>query len=317
MFNLTEKNYNTIKEFIKNNKIKILTIQAPEGLKTNIQEISKNIEKQNKITTLIYLEPCYGACDIPDLQIKHIKSNGLLHIGHSKYIKKTKIPTLYIELETKFNHKDLIEKNITKLKKYKTIGLITTIQHINSLKEIKQILNQNNIQTIIGNPKLAKYSGQILGCDQTSATSIKTKINAYLYIGTGIFHPLGLARLTNIPILLLNPQKKEIETITENEKNNYEKTLYIKYTKYKDAKNIGIIISTKKGQFNKNYNNIKTKLEKNNKNSYLLLLDHLSKEKIEGLQLDFLINTACPRIEEDKTYKIPILNWNTIKKFNR
>ena len=40
-----------------------------------------------------------------------------------------------------------------------------------------------------------KYKAQILGCDTTAAEKIKDKVDAYLYIGTGKFHPIALGSL--------------------------------------------------------------------------------------------------------------------------
>lgn len=312
MFNLSENDYRTIKDFIKKNKLKTVAIQAPEGLKTRIQSIDRRIQEENNITTAIYLEPCYGACDIPDLNLKQAGFEGIIHIGHSRYLKNTEIPVIYIELQCKTTILPTLEKEINKLKNYKNIGIITTIQHMNELKPIENYLNKNNIKTYKGKPDIAEYPGQILGCDQSSALKIKDKVEAYLYIGTGRFHPLGVARATGKPILLLDPEKKHIENINREEQLRYGKILIIKKMKFKEAKKIGLLITTKKGQIEKNYIEIKNKLENMGKEVYILVADHISPDKIEGLQLDFLINTACPRIEEDLIYKIPLLNWEMI-----
>ena len=316
MFNLSDNDYKIIKEFITKNKIKIAAIQAPEGLKTKIQSIEKRIRSENNITTAIFLEPCYGACDIPDLNLKELGFDGIIHIGHSKYLKNTKLPVIYIELQCTEDLTPTLLTEINKLKKYKNIGIITTIQHIDQLKKIEDTLNKNNIKTYRGKPKIATYPCQILGCDQSAALDIKNKVEAYLYIGTGKFHPLGVARATGKPVILLNPEKKEIKEIDKTEAEKYERIIIIKISKFKDAGKIGLLVTTKKGQANKNYAEIAKKLKAMKKEVYILVLNHISPEKIEGLELDFLVNTACPRIEEDNIYKIPLLNWETITNKN-
>ena len=46
-------------------------------------------------------------------------------------------------------------------------------------------------------------------------------------------------------------------------------------------------------------------------------MEHISPDKIEGMKLDVIVNTACPRIEDDLTYRIPIVNWSTIVRINK
>ena len=41
-------------------------------------------------------------------------------------------------------------------------------------------------------------------------------------------------------------------------------------------------------------------------------MDFIEKEKIKGLDVDILVNTACPRIEEDNIFDAPIINAENI-----
>ena len=71
----------------------------------------------------------------------------------------------------------------------KKVGLVTTVQHKHELKKIKELIEKTGKKTVIG--------GQILGCDVNAAKKIKSKVDAFLYIGSGEFHPLGVALETN------------------------------------------------------------------------------------------------------------------------
>ena len=44
-------------------------------------------------------------------------------------------------------------------------------------------------------------------------------------------------------------------------------------------------------------------------------MDYISEEKLLGLEVDALINTACPRLSIDDfiSYKKPLLNYNEVK----
>src|SRR3989338_3991658 len=74
----------------------------------------------------------------------------------------------------------------------KNIGLATTVQFLDFIEEIKQYLESNGISVYVDKIR-QKYEGQLLGCDIGSAEKVKDKVDALLYIGTGIFHPLGIA----------------------------------------------------------------------------------------------------------------------------
>ncbi|MBD3283431.1 hypothetical protein GF396_03975 [Candidatus Pacearchaeota archaeon] len=50
---------------IKRQKAKKTLLQFPEGLKPHAQEIADYIESQTKTNCFIWLDTCYGACDIP------------------------------------------------------------------------------------------------------------------------------------------------------------------------------------------------------------------------------------------------------------
>ena len=73
----------------------------------------------------------------------------------------------------------------------KKIGLSTTVQFLDYVDEIKEYLQKQGISVFVDKMK-QKYEGQLLGCDQGAAVKIKDNVDAFLYIGTGIFHPLQM-----------------------------------------------------------------------------------------------------------------------------
>ena len=64
------------------NKAKNVLLQLPDGLKTNALEIVDYLEKKTKANIIIWLDTCFGACDIPQ-NLKDIDL--LIHFGHSKW----------------------------------------------------------------------------------------------------------------------------------------------------------------------------------------------------------------------------------------
>lgn len=73
---------------IKKAKPKKVLLQFPDGLKpyaTQIQEkIKKELGKQNKTNILIYLDTCFGACDIP-LEAESLGVDLIIQFGHSAW----------------------------------------------------------------------------------------------------------------------------------------------------------------------------------------------------------------------------------------
>ncbi|MBU0962589.1 MAG: diphthamide synthesis protein [Nanoarchaeota archaeon] len=67
---------------IKKVKAKKVCIQLPDGLKDKAVEIVNFIEKNTNAECLIWLETCYGACDIPELKDIDL----LIQFGHSSFL---------------------------------------------------------------------------------------------------------------------------------------------------------------------------------------------------------------------------------------
>ena len=69
-------------EQIKENKAKTVCIQLPDGLKPRANEIQEKIEAETDAEVMIWLGSCYGACDVPSLDV-----DLLIQFGHSPWKK--------------------------------------------------------------------------------------------------------------------------------------------------------------------------------------------------------------------------------------
>jgi len=183
------------------------------------------------------------------------------------------------------------------------IGLVSSIQFLGHLPLIKRSLlkkedkeihyNKNKIKKII-------IGGQILGCNAKSAEKIQNKVDAFLYIGDGQFHPIAVSLATEKPVFQYNPitdQFKKIETETIE---RYKKRKKGALLKFLDAETVGILVSTKKGQcYNiKKLTNLEKKYPK--KRFYTFITETIDYNQLENFPfIEAWVNTACPRIEED------------------
>jgi len=267
-------------------------LQVPDGLKRKLLEIADEIGD-----VYIDLDSCYGACDIDIEKAKLLNCEKIIHYGHSKMI-ESEVPVEYREMRQKINVIPILEKNFEKLKG--KIGLVSTIQFIDCLDEIKKFLVSKNIKSEIG--------GQILGCKIP-----ELDVDSYLFVGSGRFHALGIALKTNKPVFVIDIEKQEFYEFKDKEK--FLKQKYAAIGLARNAKKFGILVSTKPGQFNLELaKQIKEKLKGK---SYILVMDEIKPEKLEGLDLDCYINTACPRIviENRTLFKKPILNPDELENF--
>lgn len=186
----------------------------------------------------------------------------------------------------------------------KKLGIVTTAQFQNKTKEIIQYLKSNNKEIFIDKIK-QKNEGQLLGCDQGAALKVQDNVDAFLYIGSGDFHPLGVAMSTNKEVYLFNPVTGVFSKFNNKEIEKYKKQKKVNYIKFLSAENIGIMVSVKPGQYSyRKALEIKDKLEKKGKNAFIFVFDTLDAAEMQNFPfIDFWVNTACPRIADDKDKK--------------
>ncbi len=222
---------------------------------------------------------------------------------------------IFVEARANLDLK-LSKADIAKLPK--RIGLLTTVQHIHRISELKKEIEKTGREVFLSEGKKTKYPGQVLGCDVHAAESIKGKVDAFLYVGSGKFHPLGIALAAGKPVFCFNPYSKKFEQLDESEVEKIKKRRKGAVVKFLDAKNIGILASIKPGQFMlKEALELKKKLKKTGKEGYVLLFDTLDFGELENFPfIECFINMACPRITEDYALiKKPIANYKEIEQY--
>jgi len=285
-----------IPEKLRKSKGKKIFLQYPEGLKLKAQEISKELEKEG-FEVLICCEPTFGACDIRDQEAKKLGCDLILHIGHSDLGVKSKIPVFYWEYIYTVDPIPLIEREIDKLNNFEKIGLVTSLQFIKSMERVKEYLGNRGKKTFVN--KSLSYPGQVLGCNVNAAKKIEGEVDCFLYVGAGKFHPLGVALSVKKPVFSLDLEKGIIYNLGDEERKWMKKKLWHD-AELLDARKVGILVCWKQGQNKINEaRKLKKNLEVGGKEVYILAFDRVSKDKLEGLKFDCLVNLACPRLEED------------------
>jgi 2-(3-amino-3-carboxypropyl)histidine synthase len=291
---------------------KRVLIQLPEGLKPEAPHIAKNVEKFG-VLPIVSADPCYGACDLAIAEAESLGVDLIIHYGHSKIVRYERVPTLYVEARAAININSAVEKALPLLKKWHKIGLATTVQHVQTLDEVRETLVRAGKTVMVGDTRRLNYPGQVIGCDYSNAISIAKDVEAFLFIGGGQFHALGVALSTSKPTVAADPFDDTSFSVDKEAKKIF-KQRWGAIEDAKEAKNFGVLLGIKPGQ--KRFEEalrVKEKLEGNGKTAYLLAAREITPEALmEFPTIDVFVNTACPRISLDDSanFRKPILTKN-------
>jgi 2-(3-amino-3-carboxypropyl)histidine synthase len=301
-----------IKQEILKLEAKRVLIQLPEGLKPEGPRIARTIEKLG-VQPIISADPCYGACDMATSDAEALGADLIIHYGHSKQIKHERFPTIYVEARAALNVPSTIQKALPLIEKWRKIGLATTVQHVQALDEVREILTREGKIVVIGDTGRLSYPGQVLGCDYSNAVSIAKEVDAFLFIGGGQFHAIGVALSTSKPTVAADPYDGTAANINK-EAEKILKQRWSQIQEAKQAKTYAILIGLKPGQKRlEEAVKLKESLEKEGKTAYLFAIKEVTPEALmEFPSIEAYINTACPRLSLDDTTRFnkPILTIN-------
>jgi 2-(3-amino-3-carboxypropyl)histidine synthase len=233
----------------------------------------------------------------------------LFHFGHSPMFEKGVVPVEYIEVRDDRDVIKIVKNNLDKFSK--KVGLVTTVQHVHVLEELKDVLEDEGFEVKVGKGRgRAAHDGQVLGCSFGSATGTAEDVDNFIYIGSGNFHPIGVALATGKRTFAVDPLLGEIRDM-DPIKDKILRQRHAKIAKAASGEKFGIIIGEKRGQMRKALAfRIKKMIEDKGKGAYLLYLNEITPDNLLPFRkLDAFVNTACPRISIDDAgrFKQPLL----------
>ena len=280
-----------------------MLFQFPEGLKQQALKHAKALELEGN-EVFISASPTFGACDLALDEMRTIKADKLVHFGHCEF-KSAGSDVEYVEYRVDAPL-DIIKDTLSKLDGFRTVGLITTIQHIHQLEEIRAFYEKSGKRVLIGKPYgPAKMDGQVLGCDAGSAASVDKDVDAFVYFGGGMFHPVGALLATTKPFFVADPFINKFERI------DGQREVYVKKRKGKvlgalGAKRFAIMLSTKSGQFNIGLaKTLKGRIEEVGLDAEIVVANTFDFDSLNNMmEFDAFVNTACPRIAIDDSDRL-------------
>jgi len=297
-----------VERFIKQHKAKRAAVQLPAGIRPHLSEIESALSKC-ETEVVVLADSCYGACDIADTKAKQLGCDVLIHYGHADMDIRTCLPTLYVEGRMAADPTEVVEKALQG-QKFKRLGIVTTVQHIGFISQVEKIVRSFGITPLIGKPgPRAKYPGQVLGCDWGCANAIADDVDAFLYVGTGRFHPIGVCLATKKEVIIANPLAKGSEKIIGGD--DFLKKRKAMISRAALCQNFGVLVSTKPSQARfKLALNLVDELKKSGLSARLLVMDEITPEKLNDFtEIEAFVCVACPRLPIDDVARFdrPIL----------
>jgi diphthamide biosynthesis enzyme Dph1/Dph2-like protein len=206
-------------------------------------------------------------------------------------------------------------------------GVATTIQH---LHKIRDVLGQLPGSVLVG---------QVLGCRADAVRIQAPKVDAFLYVGTGEFHPIRIAleaeraakeAVTRAqggkngvvqakPVFCYDPQAKKLFRLPQKRIDDHLKRVRGQLLRFYHANTVGLLVTTKPGQNAGRISSFsleekmglpfefmkRPERKKDGKKYYLFATETLDHQRLEDFSfIDCWVNFACNRIADDRNTKI-------------
>lgn len=165
------------------------------------------------------------------------------------------------------------------------IGVVVNVQYLHRLQEI------------VDRVKGVKV-GQVLGCHTQAAEKVAQSVGCFLFIGSGRFHPIGVAVSTQKPVFCFDPGNQQLDQVTQEEIHLQKRRKEGSLLKFLHSKRVGLLISTKGGQ-NLMSEARKFKVACKDKDVFIVACETFDRNYLDNFTfIESWVNTACPRLPE-------------------
>lgn len=271
---------------------KTVALQFPAGLKRRAAGYAAAL-KAAGFDVIVSGDPCYGACDLAIDSLFH--ADMLVHLGHAPVDERDNV--IFLPFAVDFDIAVL--DNAVPLLGEKTTGLVTTVQHVHLIPAMESFLKEKGVDIRVAEGKgRTPHRGQVLGCCFTAAK--ETGAGTVLFVGTGLFHPVGIALATGARVIALDPLAGTMQEVSG------EALLRRRFgimEKARGAASVGIIVSAKSGQRRMD---LARRLAALSPNAVIVTMNEVSPDELLNLGFSCYVNTACPRLAYDDQVRFPV-----------
>ena len=279
-------------EHLKKKGVHRVALQFPEGLKRRSANVAAAL-KDAGFEVILSGDPCYGACDLALDTLAY--ADVLVHFGHSPVDEQPKV--IFEPFAMDFDVAVL--ENALPFFKGEPVGLVTTVQHVHLIPAMELFLQAKGISCRVAEGSgRTPNRGQVLGCSFAAAEA--TGAEEILFVGTGLFHPTGIALATRARVTALDPLTGTAQEVSGDA---LMRRRFAVMEKARGAKSVGIIVSTKSGQ---QRIDLARRLASLSPTAVIVTMREVDPDELLNLGFACYVNTACPRLAYDDQVRFPV-----------
>lgn len=299
-------NYETFDEVLeelKDQDYDKVGLQGPDGIKPELIEFGSKL-KENGMEPVMVGASTFGGCGIADEKVKRMGAEALVHVGHTRFLHPEgadmdDMDVYYLPYREDRDLMGVLEEEYEKIEEG-TVGLVGVTQYMDRREPAREFLEEKGFEVVDGKTGLRTTEpGQVLGCDAGAAHNISHKVDAFVFLGSGEFHPSQVSEAGK-KVYVVDPYERHIWVEPPNSLDDEMRAEYARVLKHQDKEKWGIITSSKKGQnYQRAVQIAKEKLEAHGKDVYVFVEDRIFEADYKGFGIDIYVNCACPRMTKD------------------
>ncbi|MDD1652218.1 MAG: diphthamide biosynthesis enzyme Dph2 [Methanomicrobiales archaeon] len=269
-----------------------VALQFPAGLKRRGYAIAQELRREG-FEVILSGDPCYGACDLAldTLGVADV----LVHFGHAPVGRDNRV--IFEPVSMDFDPAAV--RAVLPLLRGPRVGLVTTVQHVHLLEAVAAELRRAGFEPVVAaGSGRTPHPGQVLGCSFRAAR--ETGAGEILFVGTGLFHPLGVQLATGARVVALDPYTGDV---TEVSAERFLRQRFGLIERARGGERIGIIVAAKSGQGRLE---LARRLAGLSEKAVLVMMREVTPEALLDLGCEAYVNTACPRLAYDDQARFPV-----------
>jgi len=277
---------------LRRRDVRRVALQFPAGLKRRAPGTAASLRDAG-FEVVVSGDPCYGACDLA-LEALAL-ADVLVHFGHAPIEGRPDV--IYEPVHADFDVNVL--EHALSLLSCRRVGLVTTVQHVHLIDEMAAFLQRHGIEPVVAaGGARTPLPGQVLGCSFEAAR--KTGTDEILFVGTGLFHPVGVRLAVGARVVALDPYTGAAQPVDASRLIRQRSAVV---AKARDAGSFGIIVSTKSGQ---QRIELARRLALLSDRAVVVLMREVCPDEMLNLGFGAYVNTACPRLAYDDRARFPV-----------
>ncbi|MFP4229598.1 MAG: diphthamide biosynthesis enzyme Dph2 [Candidatus Nanohaloarchaea archaeon] len=303
--NRSQWNYETLDQILEEieGKYEKVALQGPDGIKPKLIEYADRL-REKRIEPVMIGASTFGACGIADEKASRMGAEALIHVGHTRFLhpegqEMDDEDVYYLPYREDREIMPTLKEHYEEIEEEK-IGLVGVTQYMDRAEEAREFLEDEGYEVVEGKTGLRTTEpGQVLGCDAGAAHNIAEKVDAFVFLGSGHFHPSQVSE-TGKKVYVVDPYEEHIWVEPANSLDDETRAEHARVIKHKDKEKWGIVTSSKKGQnYMRAVQIAKEKLEEHGKDVYIFVEDRIFESDYKGYGIDIYVNCACPRMTKD------------------